>query len=168
MCGSASELQAEYRGSVSVTRNGIKCQHWASQEPHTHKHTLENFPNAGLEENFCRNPDGSQMAWCYSSDPLVRWDYCDVPYCNERLDCGTAALDQTDYRGSISVTESGKVCQNWTSQEPHPHKYTPASFPAAGLEDNHCRNPSGEARAWCFTSDPEDRWEFCNVNNCEE
>ena len=30
-----------------------------------------------------------------------------------------------DYRGDIKITESGKLCQDWTSQTPHKHNYTP-------------------------------------------
>lgn len=29
------------------------------------KITIKKNPNAGLEENYCRNPDGSQQIWCY-------------------------------------------------------------------------------------------------------
>ena len=80
-CGSMVLKQKEYRGSVNVTSGGIPCQPWNSQNPHNHKFTPENYFSAGLEEAFCRNPDGSERAWCYTSDPHKLWDYCDVPAC---------------------------------------------------------------------------------------
>ena len=81
--------------------------------------------------------------------------------------CGTAARGQADYRGTISVTESGKACQAWSSQTPHSHTRTKAAYPNGGLGDhNHCRNPDGNARAWCYTDDPASRWEFCAVPAC--
>ena len=32
------------------------------------------------------------------------------------------------YRGFIKITESGKLCQNWNSQTPHKHKWTPEKY----------------------------------------
>lgn len=34
-----------------------------------------------------------------------------------------------DYRGTISVTESGNTCQRWSSQSPHRHARTPENYP---------------------------------------
>lgn len=75
--------------------------------------------------------------------------------------------DQTDYRGTIAMTISGKSCQKWTEQFPHIHSRTPENYPNAGLGDhNYCRNPDGEDRAWCYTTDTDLRWEFCDVPSC--
>ncbi|KAI8478075.1 hypothetical protein Bbelb_441960, partial [Branchiostoma belcheri] len=49
--------------------------------------------------------------------------------------------DGASYRGTVSVTETGKTCQRWDSQTPHEHSVTPADYPSAGLEQNYCRNP---------------------------
>ncbi|KAI8485097.1 carbohydrate binding [Branchiostoma belcheri] len=73
---------ASYRGTVSVTRTGKTCQRWDSQTPHSHTRTPENFPSSGLEQNYCRNPDGDPKGlWCYTTDPGSRWEYCNVPPC---------------------------------------------------------------------------------------
>ena len=37
---------------------------------------------------------------------------------DEETTC-TNEEDQSDYRGSISVTKDGYVCQAWTAQSPH-------------------------------------------------
>ncbi|XP_012590660.1 PREDICTED: plasminogen-like [Condylura cristata] len=34
------------------------------------------------------------------------------------------------------------------------------------LSVNYCRNPSGHASPWCYTSDPSVRWEYCRLNTC--
>ena len=70
-----------------------------------------------------------------------------------------------DYRGNVSQTISGKTCQKWTSQLPHEHDRTPSNRPGKGLGDhNYCRNPDNEPLGpWCYTTDPDSRWEYCNV-----
>ncbi|XP_066295113.1 uncharacterized protein [Branchiostoma lanceolatum] len=73
---------ASYRGTDAVTVTGRTCQRWDSQTPHAHDRTPANYPSGGLEENYCRNPDGSYALWCYTTDPRKRWDFCDAPDCN--------------------------------------------------------------------------------------
>lgn len=80
-------------------------------------------------------------------------------------ECYTDDLGR-DYRGEVSVTESGKQCMLWTAQEPHRHNRTEERYPDTGLGDHsYCRNPDDEPGAWCFTMDPESRWEFCDIGN---
>merc|ERR1739848_369991 len=79
---------SSYRGTVARTKSGRVCQRWDVQSPNKHKQTPEEKPYAGLEENYCRNPDGSEWVWCYSGegrDP--RWEYCDIPTCSKEKDC---------------------------------------------------------------------------------
>uniref|UniRef100_A0A8C8GR58 Plasmin n=1 Tax=Oncorhynchus tshawytscha TaxID=74940 RepID=A0A8C8GR58_ONCTS len=72
-----------------------------------------------------------------------------------------------DYRGTKSKTNSGKTCQRWASK--YPHNMTPSTHPKADLESNFCRNPDGDSKGpWCYTTDPDTRWETCNVQNCSE
>ena len=81
--------------------------------------------------------------------------------------CGYEYLKQSDYRGTMSTTSSGRTCQKWTEQAPHGHDRTPENFPDGGLGDhNYCRNPDDLSRAWCYTTDPGKRWEYCDVPNC--
>ena len=96
---SCLEDQSDYRGNVATTKNGLECQRWDSQEPHDH-----NFSD--LEENYCRNPDGSDGAWCYTTDPDVRWELCDVPTC-----------DDGDYGDAVSTTEEGEVDEDGEDED---------------------------------------------------
>ncbi|XP_061097605.1 apolipoprotein(a)-like, partial [Conger conger] len=166
-----------YRGTISETRSGKTCQLWASQNPHEHSRTPENYPWKGLKSNYCRNPDNERMPWCYTTDPGTRWEYCKVPTCGnepvpapkpptivEELTCATG--DGSAYRGTISVTGSGKTCQLWASQNPHEHSRTPEKYPCKGLKSNYCRNPDNERMPWCYTTDPGTRWEYCKVPTC--
>ncbi|KAI8484502.1 hypothetical protein Bbelb_377730, partial [Branchiostoma belcheri] len=160
-CQYAGETSCMYRGTVSVTNTGKTCQRWDSQTPHEHIKTPAAYPSAGLEQNYCRNPDGEPGVWCFTTDPSSRWELCDVPSC-----ISYQYEDGASYRGTVSVTNTGKTCQRWDSQTPHEHSMTPGAHPSAGLERNYCRNPDGELGVWCFTTDPNSRWELCDVPSC--
>jgi len=68
---------AGYRGCQTKTRSGLTCQAWASQSPHGHSRTKAHYPSAGLDSNFCRNPDSEDTIWCYTTSSSKRWEYCD-------------------------------------------------------------------------------------------
>ena len=72
-----------YQGNVSVTKEGLTCQRWDSQHPHPHNRPpLNIFPEMQDAENFCRNAGGEEpQPWCYTTDPLVRWQHCNIPQC---------------------------------------------------------------------------------------
>jgi len=177
-CGCDNVKQSDYRGTISNTISGKTCQRWDSQEPHRHGRTRKNYPEKGLTENNCRNPDGEdEGAWCYTTDPDTRWEYCDVPVCEEEEyegacemsdpeTCGCDEVQQSDYRGTISKTKSGIECQRWDSKEPHGHSRVINNYPKSDLIENYCRNPDGEDGAWCYTTDPNKRWEYCDVPVC--
>ncbi|KAJ8396209.1 hypothetical protein AAFF_G00020760 [Aldrovandia affinis] len=163
-----------YRGNVAVTESGKKCQIWASQLPHKHSRTPENYPCKGLTMNYCRNPDNERMPWCYTTDSNTRWEYCKVPTCGDEpgpneapppVDCYED--NGESYRGVTSETISGKKCQVWTSMVPHKHAKTPKNFPKADLRRNLCRNPDGDRAPWCYTTEPTVRWEYCKVEKCQ-
>ncbi|KAI8519153.1 hypothetical protein Bbelb_024100 [Branchiostoma belcheri] len=70
------------------------------------------------------------------------------------------------YRGTASVTESGKTCQHWDQQSPHVHTRTSTLFPHDDLVQNYCRNPDYETKPWCYTTDPTTRWAHCDIPRC--
>ncbi|KAK9411717.1 plasminogen [Crotalus adamanteus] len=181
----------DYRGNVGVTETGKTCQSWASQEPHAHARSPENYPCKGLEKNYCRNPDGETKPWCYTTDPNTRWEYCNIATQCDDVVTVTAAVpavppqippqipeqkpQQVDdcyydtgsnYRGTAAMTITGKKCQAWISMRPHRHSKTPSAFPDADLRRNYCRNPDGDKAPWCYTTDPETRWDYCNLQKC--
>uniref|UniRef100_A0AAX7UIQ7 Hepatocyte growth factor n=1 Tax=Astatotilapia calliptera TaxID=8154 RepID=A0AAX7UIQ7_ASTCA len=156
-----------YRGRRSVTVSGILCQAWASPVPHEHKFMSKRFRKTDLRENYCRNPDNSAVGpWCFTTDPRphFRHEECGIPQCSE-VECINCIGE--DYRGPMDHTESGKECQRWDLDDPHKHLYHPKRYPDKGLDDNYCRNPDGRQRPWCFTTDPNTPWEYCNITVCE-
>ncbi|XP_072276384.1 hepatocyte growth factor-like protein isoform X1 [Pyxicephalus adspersus] len=155
---------ATYRGMTSQTSKGKTCQHWRLKFPHDHKY----FPTAqnGLDENYCRNPDkDARGPWCYTTDKNVRYQSCGIKKCEEAmcLNC-----NGEDYRGSLDRTESGRECQRWDLQSPHPHSFNPEKYPDKHLDDNYCRNPDSSERPWCYTTNPLVEREYCHIAKCIE
>ena len=76
-----------YRGCQTQTIGGYECQPWMSQFPHAHAQTEDRFIDETLEEagNYCRNPDGGDTIWCYTTDPEKRWEYCQPAPVNAAL-----------------------------------------------------------------------------------
>ncbi|NWX83249.1 PLMN protein, partial [Nothoprocta pentlandii] len=170
----------DYRGKIAITESGIACQHWSSQLPHRHRHSPENYPCKGLDENYCRNPDGKKRPWCYTTTNTTRWQYCSIPQCSqsasqttdEDISRQSASPEECyrerglDYRGTASFTITGKKCQAWNSMLPHRHNRTEKKFPKADLRENYCRNPDNDTAPWCYTTVPTVRWEYCNLQKC--
>ncbi|KAM9839999.1 plasminogen [Aulostomus maculatus] len=180
-----------YRGITSETISGKKCQSWSSMTPHSHAKTPLNYPTADLRRNLCRNPDRDRAPWCYTTDPRVRWEYCNLEKCSGIPSGSTPTVRPTTsqkplpptqsppqkdckigngatYRGSTSITILGVTCQAWSSQSPHQHSsFTPQSHPDKGLEGNSCRNPDNDVNGpWCYTTDRNKKWDYCQIPDC--
>ncbi|ELU16926.1 hypothetical protein CAPTEDRAFT_106613, partial [Capitella teleta] len=77
--------------------------------------------------------------------------------------------------GRLSRTLSGRLCQRWDSQEPHPHTTT-SSFIYSNLSvsgaNNYCINPEtlmGQLEGpGCSTMDPAERWQYCSIPLCSK
>ena len=74
------------------------------------------------------------------------------------------------YLGRINHTVSGRRCQHWRSQSPHPHGYyTDGWFPLEGVDnaENYCRVPGGGPwLPWCYTISAKVEWERCDISLC--
>lgn len=128
----------DYRGHLATTAGGLACQRWASHAPHAHAFTEEYFPDAGLGGNhsFCRNPNGLARPWCFTTDPNVTAQFCDVPDCRvQHLACVPSTGPDSDgraYVGALSTDRNGRACRPW---EP--------ALGGRGLEGTSaCRNPA--------------------------
>ncbi|CAG5076840.1 Oidioi.mRNA.OKI2018_I69.PAR.g8563.t1.cds [Oikopleura dioica] len=126
-----------YAGTISTTRSGRKCQQWRSNEPHAHyyhKYIVRLYGEDDLWRNYCRNPNGRDGgAWCYTTDPNVPWEYCDIPDCPcvsshhptttelPICECASGRGIQTEYVGAKSVSVSGNRCRNWVDVDAAHH-----------------------------------------------
>ncbi|CAH1786988.1 unnamed protein product, partial [Owenia fusiformis] len=161
-------IGSDYQGTISQTADGIQCQHWDSQTPHSHPvFDASQFPDSTVKEasNYCRNPTGIITGpWCYTMNPNVVSAVCDIPSCGVTIpttpgpsttpttpqittpkygpqeECKYSHMGK-EYMGSFSKTSSGLNCQRWDSQFPHNHNNNdPDKFPDATLGDaaNYC------------------------------
>ncbi|CAH1247164.1 PLAT [Branchiostoma lanceolatum] len=178
-----TEDGATYRGEDSTDANGSDCLGWDEQEA-GRDINVYSYPNGkgGIgEHNFCRNPNGAREPWCYvkptRSSPVLA-SACGIPSCDsmgpdgtDGSDCYTTEDGGRSYRGTATETADGVQCQRWDEQSPHEHQNTPEIKPDAGLDENYCRNPSPDGaqlfEPWCYTTDPQQRWAYCNVQECE-
>lgn len=88
VCGCEVVAQSDYRGMINESVEGPTCARWDSDwiTAAFGSYLPQSFPDAGLIENFCRNPQAlNERAGCISS--LVSEDggnihFCDVPMCD--------------------------------------------------------------------------------------
>jgi len=77
-----------------------------------------------------------------------------------------------EYMGTLSQSVSGRTCQAWASDTPHvPNSFSQndTNYPdgSRAAARNYCRNPDSDpVGLWCYTTDPDMRWEVCNVRPC--
>lgn len=88
-----------YLGTVNRTSSGIPCQKWSDQIPHDHFQPPLFFPQLHNAENYCRNAGGEEpYPWCYTMNESVRWQWCDLPLCENSSDA-----TPLDPHGTISM-----------------------------------------------------------------
>ncbi|CAG5927518.1 unnamed protein product [Menidia menidia] len=160
----------DYRGMMNVTPEGVTCQRWDSQLPHNHTFLPQNFKCKDLRENYCRNPDGADYPWCFTTDPNQRIAKCThIPRCNgeaiQKIECYEGNGEM--YRGTLSTTRSGIPCADWSHHINSGDSHSTVSY--VGLEKNYCRNPDRDKHGpWCYTSQNNRlAWDYCKLKHCE-
>ena len=125
-CIAESDNGADYKGSASVTVTGATCNKWADAD-------LGNWVYGEMgkwrwSHNFCRNPDNSILPWCYVAGTKDSYysgaegrAFCDIPACPADPSAPTCRNwgmgEGDDYRGTISVTRNGAICEKWSKAD---------------------------------------------------
>ncbi|CAG0886093.1 unnamed protein product [Darwinula stevensoni] len=142
-----SQKGGEYVGVKDRTISGFACVPWLDPEGNEGdivKGVREgSFPDEITDShNFCRNPNGNPGGpWCNVNDsrkPNLKWEYCDVPFCDfgdwAKSESESESGDQyvsiedvmqpkydecrftkmgKEYTGEEFKTETGKECISW-------------------------------------------------------
>ncbi len=69
--------------------------------------------NRDLRRNLCRNPDGDRAPWCYTTDPKVRWEYCNLEKCPDSPSGGSPtkpSLPQSPSSATQAPPQKGDNC----------------------------------------------------------
>ncbi|KAI5730519.1 hypothetical protein M8J76_014601 [Diaphorina citri] len=186
----------EYKGDVARSFSGLPCQYWDSSNPlHAVDTSLkdDDFPDRSKKaaRNYCRNPNKKYaMPWCYTLDPNVIDDVCDIPLCSYE-DCRITGPGM-EYSGHINRTASDRACVPWSEKfvhkyeadtnatlmpsDEHKRKLPDYRFPEGSRKRamNRCRNPNADpAGPWCLVeretlSKTSYDVEYCNVPFCEQ
>ncbi|CAG0901581.1 unnamed protein product, partial [Cyprideis torosa] len=169
-------LMALYRTTVLGSLEDLF--NWDATYPHVpNSQEIMNdlFPekNRTHAQNFCRNPGNDAGGpWCYTTDPQKRYEYCNIPFCDDGESLIGCKNNDTDfgYSGAQTKTENGRTCQRWDVDYPHSHAFNEDElFPEDGGKtgaQNFCRNPEKNGAPWCYTTDSLTRYEYCKVPTC--
>jgi len=114
----------DYRGCQNRTVDGLPCQKWTSQEPHSHRFTDAKYPDGGVgDNNYCRNPSAHDGLWCYTTNPAKRWQNCapkPTPTCGGTGNGGNCAFPFTyqgaDIYGCTTHGKDHRWCQTDTKK----------------------------------------------------
>lgn len=84
LCVSKKTKGRDYRGKLDYTENGVMCQAWNHQYPHSHNYTWRNKSEGLGKHNYCRNPFGrKERPWCFTPLTGCVWQYCDLKLCDD-------------------------------------------------------------------------------------
>ena len=75
-----------------------------------------------------------------------------------------------EYTGHISTTANGLQCARWDSKNSLALRVSTKYMPEFRLENaaNYCRKPDLDPSGpWCFTTDRNKRWDYCDIPMCE-
>ncbi|XP_030744959.1 uncharacterized protein LOC115874050 isoform X2 [Sitophilus oryzae] len=85
----------DFIGQVSTTRANRTCDSWDPTTKSVHLNYMYNFNGSLFAEmnpldakNYCRNPNRDiSGSWCYTTDPEIVQDVCDIKDCDRPEEC---------------------------------------------------------------------------------
>tara|TARA_B110000208_G_scaffold51501_1_gene67674 strand:+ start:37567 stop:38814 length:1248 start_codon:yes stop_codon:yes gene_type:complete len=65
--------------NVSKTISGTECQNWNANLPHKIDSKYTDMTDVGIgNHNYCRNPEKEDSAWCYTINPNIEKEECNL------------------------------------------------------------------------------------------
>ena len=81
---------------------------WEGPRRFPTSHALYCGLHSGLTMNYCRNPDADKSPWCYTTDPSVRWEFCNLKKCPDREESATKSPTVSQVPSAEDPSESGE------------------------------------------------------------
>lgn len=184
-CYDINTKGTDFNGQTTKTKSNQECQAWNVNTPNKVNFKPQDAATAG---NSCRNPDSDiNGPWCYLANSAgnattlqPNWESCGIPVCispitqtvfgSEVVDpsstCYTSSDNGASYVGTRARTQTGLNCQYWNLDITNTRSDTIKSKIPAGITHNYCRNYDNESRPWCFTTDSEVEWDYCDIDVC--
>lgn len=85
--------------------------------------------------------------------------------CHNKEKKGTA---EDDYYGTVAITKSGYNCQKWTKDWPNKKSDSVKKQIPSNVNHNYCRKYDSEQTPWCYTTNKDVEWEYCEVAECDD
>ncbi len=135
----------DYTGVQAMTETGKTCENWSKPKllyfyGNRVSHCSEEYTKQECIDKF----DAAEVHYPNSPTGCSYNEDTDMYYyntSNTTLDCGTYDTNQSK--------KLGCVCKK-------KHEYTSVG------DHNYCRNVGGATTIWCYTTDPDTRWEYCD------
>ena len=169
----------DYRGKVFTTRSGHTCQQWWSKFPHDHR---SDFFLLSIQDFF---PSFFPFFFIYVSCLsflhlffLPLFLTFSLTFCLSFIYSVFLSLSHpvflSPFRSILPSFPPSFLSPRCPALQCGPSWLLPRSCrwtPTGdnGLELNYCRNPDGDRIGpWCYTTDPERRYESCHIPHCKD
>ena len=163
-CGCPNLHQSDYRGSINTTKSGKHCARWNNEDLNNwykdfysedifQSYSKQEFPNAGPEDNFCRNLDDDPGGpWCFPYDLSGTWDWemCDVPMCDSSPTSSpsTSFIPSSSSRPTLSKTPS--LSPTFTEQPSNVPSSSPSLTPSSSSAPTKtCQMVADKSKCGC-------------------
>ncbi|KAG7177113.1 Neurotrypsin-like 1, partial [Homarus americanus] len=97
-----------YAGTANITVDGEPCLPW--KDPHVQPKIRDFTQTRGLTNNYCANPDGDDIPWCFTS--IGRANFCDIPRC-ERKETHHEIVENVCPSHMFACASGGCIHQEW-------------------------------------------------------
>ncbi|CAG2224956.1 unnamed protein product [Mytilus edulis] len=160
---------SEYSGTISYTVNGIPCQYWNTHIPHTRG--FNPLDTTAYDTNYCRestNAEGGPGDACGVDERLpvvpigTKYHFLPGKFIGMVFTCDTLTPGTSIDHCPVSQCRSD---DQWTTG----YSVSCTGVMPAGHPDkssNYCRDPDNTGAPWCYTTDPDVRWDYCPVPKC--
>lgn len=102
-----------YTGDISHTIHGYACRSWSNQTNLPGRYDYEFADNdVYAAENYCRNPDNYSAPWCYTTQPGLIWDTCNIPLCDVTYELNNIYTSYHAHKTEYKITKSLVAADN--------------------------------------------------------